>query len=239
MHSIELFPSVVERVRARVGREHPFDKLDAKRTALVVIDMQDYFVAPDSPAAVPLAPAIVPAINRLGSALRERGGHVVWVRGTARDTARSWSVFNNDLMTADRRERRSALMDGDGFAFWHLNDVRPEDVQVVKNRFSAFIEGSSDIVQHLAAREVNSLLIAGTVTGVCCESSARDAMMLNYKVIMVADALAAHSDQEHNASLSAFYATFGDVQTVEECIASLDRGSDRRIPTATAVGDQR
>jgi ureidoacrylate peracid hydrolase len=50
-------------------------------------------------------------------------------------------------------------------------------------------------------------------------------MMLNFKVTMVADALATHTDAEHNASLAAFYSIFGDVQTVDEAIAALDRGS--------------
>jgi ureidoacrylate peracid hydrolase len=48
-------------------------------------------------------------------------------------------------------------------------------------------------------------------------------MMLNFKVTMVSDALATYSDAEHNASLMTFYSIFGDVQTVEEAIASLDR----------------
>jgi ureidoacrylate peracid hydrolase len=63
---------------------------------------------------------------------------------------------------------------------------------------------------------------------VCCESTARDAMMLNFKVVMVSDALATHSDQEHNASLSAFYGQFGDVQTTEQALQSLERGNSAR-----------
>jgi ureidoacrylate peracid hydrolase len=59
---------------------------------------------------------------------------------------------------------------------------------------------------------------------VCCESSARDAMMLNFKVIMVPDALATYSDEEQNISLRAFYSNFGDLQTADQAIASLKRG---------------
>ena len=53
-------------------------------------------------------------------------------------------------------------------------------------------------------------------------------MMLNFKTIMVADGLAAQSDEEHNASLSAFYGQFGDVQTVDEIIQALERGGKAR-----------
>lgn len=225
MHRTEIFASVAARVKARGGRAHPFDRLDPRRTALVVIDMQNYFVHPDYPTSVAVARAITPQINRLAAELRERGGVVVWVRTSTRGAPGDWSVYNDDLMTPDRRDRRRAAMDeeGDGYRFWDANDIRPSDLLVAKKRFSAFIQGSSDIDDRLRQRGIDSLLVAGTVTGVCCESSARDAMMLNYKVVMVSDALASHTDEEHNAALSGFYATFGDVQTVDECLASLAR----------------
>jgi ureidoacrylate peracid hydrolase len=122
---------------------------------------------------------------------------------------------------------RYATMDveHEGHALWPELDVRPQDGQVVKKRFSAFIEGSSNISPYLLERGFDTVLIGGTATNVCCESSARDAMMLNFKVTMVADALATYSDAEHNASLATFYSIFGDVQTVDEAIAALDRGA--------------
>lgn len=63
------------------------------------------------------------------------------------------------------------------------------------------------------------MLITGTVTNVCCESSTRDAMMLNFRTIMVSDGCAAVTDAEHAASLIAFYLQFGDVLAVDEVIA--------------------
>ena len=92
----------------------------------------------------------------------------------------------------------------DGYEFWHLNDIRPEDAQITKKRYSAFIQGSSDIERHLRDRGIDTLLITGTATNVCCESTARDAMMLNFKVVMVADGLATHTDEEHNADIVEF-----------------------------------
>ena len=64
-------------------------------------------------------------------------------------------------------------------------------------------------------------MIAGTVTNVCCESSARDAMMLNYRLVFVSDANAALSDAEHNATLSSILRVFGDVATTNEAVALL------------------
>jgi ureidoacrylate peracid hydrolase len=68
-------------------------------------------------------------------------------------------------------------------------------------------------------------------------------MMMNFKVTMVADALATYTDAEHNASLATFYSIFGDVQTVDEAIAALDRGASmvaaREVAIAEGPGEQR
>jgi ureidoacrylate peracid hydrolase len=151
---------------------------------------------------------------------------VVWVRNTTSGTRESWSVLHDWLQAPDRRDRRYASMElgQEGHALWGELDARPEDAQIVKKRFSAFIQGSSDIEAYLRGRGIDTLLIGGTATQVCCESSARDAMMLNFKVIMVPDALATYSDEEQNISLRAFYSNFGDLQTADEAIASLKRG---------------
>jgi len=109
-----------------------------------------------------------------------------------------------------------------------FNDISPEDAQITKTRYSAFIQGASSLEQHLRDRGIDTLLITGTATNVCCESSARDAMMLNFKVVMVSDALATHTDEEHNATLSAFYGQFGDVQTTDQALQSLERGDAAR-----------
>jgi len=230
MHKIALSPASLERMTMRAGKPHPFDAIEARKAALVVIDMQNYFVKPGHQGEIPPAREIVPDINRLAAELRRRGGHVVWVRNGTRDTRQSWSVFHDWLMTPDRMQRRYAAMDidGDGYQFWHLNDIRPEDAQITKTRYSAFIQGSSDIERHLRDRGIDTLLVAGTATNVCCESTARDAMMLNFKVVMVADALATHNDDEHNACLSSLYGQFADVQTVDEAIESLTRGDEAR-----------
>jgi ureidoacrylate peracid hydrolase len=115
----------------------------------------------------------------------------------------------------------------EGHALWAELDARPADAQIVKKRFSAFLPGSSDLVSYLRARGIDTVLIGGTATNVCCESSARDAMMLNFKVVMVHDVLATYTDEEHNATLRTFYSIFGDVQTVDETIAALKRGLDK------------
>jgi ureidoacrylate peracid hydrolase len=230
MHKLSLPPRVVERVTRRAGRAHPFDVIAPARTAFVVVDMQNYFMAPGYQGEVPMARAIVPNVNRFAAAVRGLGGCVVWIRNATNDTRETWSVLHDWLMTPDRRDRRYATMDTghEGHALWPELDARPEDAQIVKKRYSAFIQGSSDLEAHLRGRGIDTLLIGGTATNVCCESTARDAMMLNFKVVLVADGLATHTDDEHNATLSNFYGQFGDVQTVDEALQSLERGDRKK-----------
>jgi ureidoacrylate peracid hydrolase len=230
MHKIAIAQATLDRMAIRMGKLHPFDTIDPHKTALVVIDMQNYFVKPGHQSEVPMAREIVPNINRLAAELRRRGGHVVWVRNTTNGTRESWSNNHRYMQRPERVERRLKAMDigEDGYEFWHGNDMRPEDAKIDKKRFSAFIQGSSDIERHLRDRDIDTLLITGTATNVCCESTARDAMMLNFKVIMVSDGMATHTDDEHNATLSNFYGQFGDVQTVDEAVQALERGDKKR-----------
>ena len=114
-----------------------------------------------------------------------------------------------------------------GYELWAGLDVKPNDLKIEKTRFSAFIQGASNLEAVLRSRGIDTVIITGTVTNVCCESTARDAMMRNFKTIMVTDANAAETDELHNASLSAFYLKFGDIMTTDMVIASLARNAAR------------
>src|ERR1044071_3646674 len=95
MHKLSIAPSVVQRVVARRGREHIHDNLDPRRTALIVVDMQNAFMLPGvAHALCPMAEHIVPNINRLAEAVRQTGGAVVWIKTTFKDDAlQNWSTY--------------------------------------------------------------------------------------------------------------------------------------------------
>ena len=119
---------------------------------------------------------------------------------------------------------RRAFTPGDfGHAFYPSLEVRPGDLTVRKTRFSAFIQGASDLDAILRKRGIDTVIIVGTATNICCESTARDAMMLNYKVFFVSDANACDTDEEHNATLGIMMVMFADVRATDEMIALLRR----------------
>jgi len=223
--------AIVQRVIQRRGVEHSFADLDPAKTALAVIDPQHAFMNDAVGfAVVPAARDIVPAVNRLAATVRETGGGVFWIKMTHDDRCFSeWSVAY-ELPTPEYRARRiAALSEGTlGHELWPDLDVRPEDEIVRKYRYSAFLPGTTDLPERLRARGFDSMLITGTVTNVCCESSARDANMTNFRTVMVSDGNAALSQVEHEASLTAFYNTFGDVMDTDMIIAGLRRGRSAR-----------
>jgi ureidoacrylate peracid hydrolase len=116
-----------------------------------------------------------------------------------------------------------------GFELWPGLDVAAEDLIVDKTRFGAFVPGSSELHEILQARGIDTLIITGTATNVCCESTARDAMQMNYKVIFVADGNATNADVEHNATLNNMAALFADVMTTEELVRFLESSGSSRL----------
>jgi ureidoacrylate peracid hydrolase len=223
--------AIVERVIARRGSEHCFADLDPTRTALVVIDLQHAFMNDAVGHAVcPAARDIVPAVNRLAEALRAAGGGVFWIQMTHDVRCLDeWSVAHEMASPEMREKRIAALSEGTlGHRLWSELDIQPEDEIVKKYRYSAFMPGTSELPERLRSRGFDTVLITGTVTNVCCESSARDANMTNFRTIMVSDGNAAMTREEHEASLAAFYNVFGDVMDTDMIIDCLRRARPAR-----------
>ncbi len=233
MHEIAIYPSVTERVEQRRGGLRVFDRLVSERTAHIVVDLQNGFMAPGAVAEIAAARDIVPTVNRISAAVRQAGGLVVYIQNTLdAEAIRTWSTYLDHFCSPSRRERMiEAFTPGaEGHALWSGLDVRPEDLKVRKRRFGAFVAGSSDLHAMLQERGVDTLIITGTASQVCCESTARDAMMLNYKVFFVADGNATFTDEEHNATLSAMAYTFCDVITSDALMALIGQDVASRAP---------
>ena len=235
MHKSEVPQYAVNAIMDRRGKLHAFEAIDPARTALVVVDMQNMFLEVGAPAECPMAREIVPNVNRLAEAVRRAGAHVVWIQMRATEAdLETWSVFFDEIFPADRIPGYFEwLSEGShGHALWPELDVKPGDLMVRKNRYSAFLNDSSDLAEQLRSRDIDTVLITGTVTNVCCESSARDAMMRNFKTLMVGDANAAKLEENHLATLANFAQTFGDVRSTDEVIRMLEAGAAARSDAA-------
>jgi ureidoacrylate peracid hydrolase len=224
MHEVLIPQSVIDRVIDHRGAMHIYQDFDPTRTAFLVVDMQNAFMMPGvAHVLCKTALEIVPNINRIAAAMRTAGGTVIWVVTTFGERSLTdWPVLHEMAGPVRTARRITALAeDNIGHKLWGELDVKPEDLTITKAKYSAFSQGSEPLADVLRRRGIDTVIVSGTVTGVCCESTARDAMMLNFKTIMVSDANAAMTDEDHNASLIAFYLAFGDILSTEMILAHL------------------
>lgn len=219
---------LIDSVVARYGSEHRHGDFDPGRAALIVVDMQYAFLEAEIGFA-PCAAAVelIPAINHLAAAIRAAGGHVIWLKNIHDEQMPvELSSLYASLGARGTTARAMALSEGQrGFELAGDLKVEEGDPVVVKRRYSAFVPGSSDLDTLLKARGIETLIVTGCTTDVCVESTARDAMMMNYRVIVVSDGTAAMTESAHLNSLCALYAHFADVMpaamVVDRCHASL------------------
>jgi ureidoacrylate peracid hydrolase len=220
-----LRPESIDRVTRRDGAPHSIIEFNPAQTALAVIDMQNFYMADNAQAYCAPALEIVPTINRLVGEFRRFGAKIIWVRNvTDTECFKSWNTHYGRMKkeVVDGRKRELAK-DSEGFKLWPALDAREGDLRVNKTRYSAFIEGASNMEHVLETYGIDTLVFCGIVTNVCVESTARDAMMMNYRTLIVEDACAANSQSGHVEALNVFYTNFGDVQLAEEVIGHLEK----------------
>lgn len=216
LHDWRIEEREYRRQEERRGRRHAYETLAPATTALVVVDMVPFFVAESA-----YCRGIVPNINAIATSLRDAGGLVAWVvPGEPRHAL---------LHRAFYGEKIAALYRGSGGSGPLPSRVWPglvheaRDLFVEKASSSAFLPGYCDLPETLRSRGIDTVLITGTVTNVCCESSARDAGSTGFRVLMVADGNAARRDEDHNATLHTVYRSFGDVRPTAEVIGLIEK----------------
>ncbi|WP_435201901.1 cysteine hydrolase family protein [Janibacter sp. GS2] len=199
--------------------QHPIGTTFSPATsALVVIDMQNAFLDPDAGFRfTPPAREIVAPINHLARWFRESGSRVVWVQTTSRDDPDDWPSLRRLLGATAMDHRTRVLSPGSpGHRMWPGMDVQAKDDIVLKHRYSAMIEPDAGLEELLRVEGVNHLFIAGTQTNICCESTARDAMMRGFDAWLVRDCLAAEDEAVHAASVAHYESAFGRSLTSAE-----------------------
>jgi nicotinamidase-related amidase len=169
------------RQEQRRGHRFAYPSLTPARTALVVVDMVPFFVD-----ANPYARGIVPNIQQIADRLRTAGGLVAWVMPARTQRTPAGDEFHGPA--AAEMFRTSGGTGPLPARLWPGLATDAGDLFVEKSAPSAFFPGRCPLPEHLEQRGIDTVLVTGTVTQVCCESSARDAFTLGFRVIMVADA---------------------------------------------------
>jgi len=227
MHKVTMPAHIIERMRKlRNGSDHIYASLDMSKVAHVVVDMQVGFVEVGAPIEVPMTREITGTINSISEAVRQAGGVNVFTRYTYDPTEKhSWEHWFATLPPSQRdgQEKMSA-----GRPDWEIDprmEVKAGDIIVDKTRFSALIPETCDMDAQLKAKGIDTLIITGTLTNCCCESTARDALQMGYKVIFMSDANATLSDEEHLGTLLSMYTIFADVMDTPYLLDLIDKSS--------------
>ena len=231
--SFQMPQYVLDRIMNKRGRLHVFDALQPERTAFVVIDMQNAFVKGKVKAETALA--IMPKVNKLAAAVRELGGRVAGVQLEAGDADGNSvaELSHTYFFTPDGSEGyRGGLTRGVwGRGSCEERDARGEGIPACQRRHSAFVHGHGNLHEQLHDAGIENLLIGGTVTNFCCETTGRDAMMYDYRAVMVSDCNAARFPEDHAAGMTTFFQSFGDVYTSDEVVAVLEKGKELKAST--------
>lgn len=218
MHKEDYFTGeTIARTAAAMAAELPRNPRAAAfqpaRAALLVVDMQEYFLRQESHAFLPAAPAIIPNVRMLAAAFR-RAARPVFLT----------------------RHANSALDEGQMAAWWRELPTRdhplaaidaalpaPEDAVIAKTQYDAFYQ--TDLESRLKRAGSEQVVITGVASHLCCESTARSAFVRGFAVFVAIDGTATWNRQLHLASLRALSHACAVPLLASELLAALAKAS--------------
>ena len=191
-----------------------------EQTALINVDLQNGFVQ-----AIPDGFALVERINQLGEACRDAGVLVINTRHVLRPDGSNMGVLKNIPKIRD-----GFLDAGAESAALHSRlFVDPRDLHLEKPRFGAF--HATDLELILRARSIDTIIVSGISTNVCCDTTAREASARDFRVFFLSDGTATPAGADlHNATLDILDGLFAQVLTVDAMLEKIASATHRPAP---------
>ncbi|HEX7007041.1 MAG TPA: isochorismatase family cysteine hydrolase [Alphaproteobacteria bacterium] len=202
------------------------ESIDPAKTAMIVVDMQNDFVAEGAPMETPAARAMVPNLAKALKFCREVGIRVIYTTHAHRRDGSDMGMFD-DLWPPIAS--RTGLVDGTpGIDIYPELAPAPGEHVIKKHRYSGFYGTDLDII--LREWGIDTVIISGTTTENCCHATARDAMFRNYRVVFLSDATATFdypdvgygamsADEVHKATLAILSVSTAHVMPVTELMS--------------------
>jgi len=194
-------------------------KLNPKKAALLVIDMQNDFINKGSLVYTSMAEVILPNLVRLIATCRRVKIPVIYTAHCHQDpkidggmTAEWWPEL---------KDKKVLVAGSKGAEIHSALTPRPNERIIYKHRYSAFYNTNLEII--LRGLSVTDLIISGVMTNICCESTARDAFFRDFRIFFLADGTGSVDEDLHLGSLRALAYAFAYVTTVKEIIRSINR----------------
>jgi ureidoacrylate peracid hydrolase len=206
---------------------------DNSRAVLLVIDMQNDFVQESAPMEVPMAREWIPNIQRLVRACRENNIPVIYTQHTLLEELNVSPIerMKHTLPKTTTPEGHeieakslSYCIKGTlGHQIIAELEPHPSEIIVQKHRYDAFYNTNLDtIVKNIRGHNVvNTIIIVGTLTNVCCESTARSAFMRDYKVLFVSDGNGGINETSQQATLQSIEQAFGEIVTTDKLVGKI------------------
>lgn len=177
---------------------------DIERAALLILDMQGYFMNPDSHAYIPSAKAIVPGLKQVAAFFRSRKRPVIATKHiNTVENAGMMGSWWSELITDNHS----------------LSDIHP-DLRIIrseilsKSQYDAFYQ--SELTAVLNTSRIDQLVIGGVMTHLCCETTARAAFVRGFEVFFLVDGTATYNREYHQASLQNLAHGFAVLTTIED-----------------------
>lgn len=219
-----------------------FDEwVDPKKSALLVVDMQNDFCSPEGAFAkrgldITQARAIIPKINEVTAAARRVGMPVIVIRVLRGPTTR-WPALENVSRVAYGPNWIPVFVEGTwGAELVDDLETHPSDIFLDKNRYGAFTGTNLDIILH--SFRVENLVVTGGATNVCVESTVREGFMLGYNIVLLDDACAATSQAFHDGTMATARLWFGRVEKARDVLAIWDKCEESLRSKAVGVASR-
>ena len=164
-------------------------KIELARSALLILDMQDFFLDADSHAYIPSVQDILPRLDALSETYATLGLPLVWTRhlntdADAENMARWW----RDIINAEHPlSKISSTLD---ISYGKI---------IEKTQYDAFYK--TNLEEYLREKDVEQVIISGVMTHLCCETTARSAFMRGFEVFFLIDGTATYNEDFHRATL--------------------------------------
>jgi ureidoacrylate peracid hydrolase len=162
--------------------------------------------------------AMLPRLSTLIESARAAGVTVIFIQ----------AIYDPEFLFPAWHERNARLgfetprcIDGSWGADYYQVAPQAGDIVIRKHRYSAFVDTELDAV--LRSRRIETVVTTGVATNICVESTARDAFMKGYYVVLPQDAAAAYSEQQHKASLASIAIGFGVVTQVSDLLTEWEQ----------------
>lgn len=183
-----------------------------KKSALLVIDMQNFFVGSRSGGLGPIDPAVLKNVKHLIDAFRKSERPVIYTRHVHKADGSDAGILGwwwPDM-----------IVEGSSDSEIH-QDIKPrqDEKVIMKHRYSAFYNTDLEIV--LRCQQIEDIVISGVMTNLCCESTARDAYFRDFRIFFVADATGTAYEEMHIATLLNLAYGFAYVTTTDDLLTML------------------